>query len=117
MPSGFGLRADPTRISMPVQNVSWSELAQARWVVRLTPSAASGPEEWLVAEIAEKGVALSDYAGDLQRILDELAHRGVQPRRINGGRAFGVGGWLLTMIWLIGAGIGFAAFSLVSYFH
>jgi hypothetical protein len=86
------------------QEVSWDELAAARWLRHIEPSMASGPEEYLAVEVPKKGVALSDDAGDLQLILTELTRRNLAPQVAHGGKAAGMGGFLLTLIWLGAAG-------------
>ena len=95
----------------PAQHVSWQELAEARWLEHLEPDAGFDRER-LAVSIARKGLALSDEAGDLRGILEELARRGVKPRLGNGGRGSSMGDGPLWLVWLIGGAVAIVVWGL-----
>jgi hypothetical protein len=84
----------------PAQYVSWQELAEARWLKHQED--AEFNEERYAVSIPRKGLALSDEAGDLQEIVEELARRGVKPHLGNGGRDFGMMDGFAWLVWLVG---------------
>ena len=80
--------------------IVWTKLHDGRWLVQLTHTMASGYEETYALDLREEGVALGGYSGELDLVIAALAARQLRPRPIDGGRALGAAGWLMSLLWL-----------------
>ncbi len=80
--------------------IAWDAVDRGRWLAHREMSMASGEEVHYAAYFPDAGVFLSERSGDMPGLTFALVQRNVAWHPENGGRSPGVGGCLLTLLWV-----------------
>lgn len=79
--------------------LAWSGVGEARWLVHVTRTMASGDEQTYLVHHPGQQVTLVGDGKAMLPLRDALVARGASPRMEDGGGSIGAAGWIATMAW------------------